>query len=229
MNQNESDDIEFRSPSLNYGEINAAQESSSFIEPYNGQGSSDWSSKAAPTAETPARYYFFPTWRSQLLRLIAYFVLCFLTVYASWYYPKLVIASPLFPIGRTMLYLYCPILILIPGFLLIRILLTMYNSKYIIDERGVEAQIGIVSSQLRQPRLRWEDIRGVEPIQTITERLMNIGTVVVGSAMNDSVEIVMTGVENPKAIQILINTERDRFMRDLKNGGIHVKHAVTSG
>ena len=89
----------------------------------------------------------------------------------------------------------------------------IYDSKFIIDERGVEAQVGLVSLNLRQPRLRWEDIRGVEPNQTLWERILGIGSVLVGSAMTNEVEIVMEGVGNPRSVQLLIGAERDKHLK----------------
>ena len=159
---------------------------------------------------SPVRYYFYPTWRSQLFPLIGYFFLCILAIKGSHYLPWSVIAGKLFTVGDTIYYLHLPLLVLLPGFILGKILIYIYDSKYIIDERGVEAQIGLVSLSLRQPRLRYEDIRGVEPNQTILERVLGIGSVLIGSAMTQDVEIVMEGVANPRAIQLLIGGERDR-------------------
>ena len=164
----------------------------------------------------PIRYYFFPTWRSQLLNLVGFFVLCIFGVIVSNSVPATVMPGSLFSIGDTTYFLHFPILILLPGAVLGKILVNIYDAKYIIDEHGVEAQIGLVSLNLRQPRLRWEDIRGVEPNQTIWERLLGIGSVLIGSAMTQDVEIVMSGVANPRAIQLLIGGERDRRLRELQ-------------
>ena len=159
---------------------------------------------------SPVRYYFYPTWRSQLFPLCGFLILSILAVKGSHYLQWTIIAGKLFSIGETTFYLYLPLLSLMPGFVLGKILIYIYDSKYIIDERGVEAQIGLVSLSLRQPRLRYEDIRGVEPNQTIWERILGIGSVLIGSAMTQDVEIVMEGVANPRAIQLLIGGERDR-------------------
>jgi hypothetical protein len=167
------------------------------------------------------RYYFYPTWRSQLLNLVGFFLLSALCVVLSRYFPILVLPGKLFQLDKTAVVLHFPILILLPGYLLGRVLIHVYDAKYIIDEGGVEAQVGLVSLNLRQPRLRWEDIRGSEPQQTIWERMLGIGTVGVGSAMTQDVEIVMKGVANPRAIQLLIQGERDRRMQELRNGSAH--------
>lgn len=164
------------------------------------------------------RYYFYPTWRSQVTNLFMFAVLSVLCIVASRTLPWLVIPGKLFSWNQTTVMLYFPLLSLIPLTILGKILIKVYDAKYIIDEGGVEAQVGLVSMTLRQPRLRWEDIRGSEPRQTLMERLLGIGTVEIGSAMKEDVEITMLGVANPKAIQLLIQGERERRMQDLRSG-----------
>lgn len=182
------------------------------------------------SADQPIRYYFYPTWRSQLVNLCMFFILSVIAIVVSKYVPLLTIKGSLFSLWGRTYYLHLPVLTLFPAAMLGKILINIYDAKYIIDERGVEAQIGLVSLQLRQPRLRWEDIRGVEPNQTIWERLLGIGTVLVGSAMTQDVEIVMAGVANPRAIQLLIGAERDRRLKQLQASGSTVaKHLALSG
>lgn len=173
------------------------------------------------------RYYFYPTWRSQIFALLFFFATCLACLYLSDYLSFTVIKGELFAIGGRKYYLHLPLLILLPGFVLGKILIYMYDSKYIIDERGVEAQIGLVSLSLRQPRLRYEDIRGVEPIQTLWERMLGIGGVMVGSAMTQDVEIVMEGVANPRGIQLLIGGERDKRLRQLQQDGSYRTVSMT--
>lgn len=165
------------------------------------------------------RYFFYPTWRAQLLQLIAFFAVCAMSIAVGKMIPALTIKGPLFSIGDNTVFLFFPLQILLPFAMLARILMKMYDSKYTIDVDGVEAQIGLVSLNLRQPRLRWEDIRGVEPNQTLFERILGIGSVLVGSAMTNEVEIVMEGVANPRAIQLLIGAERDKRLKELRRSG----------
>lgn len=185
----------------------------------------------APSAHQEAhiRYYFYPTWRSQLLPLVGFVLISMLCVYLSGLEALdfLTIPGPLYSSENKVFFLHLPILIVIPGFILAKILIYMYDSKYIIDERGVEAQIGLVSFSLRQPRLRYEDIRGVEPVQTLWERMLGIGSVMIGSAMTQDIEIVMEGVANPRGIQLLIGGERDKRLRELQREGVAATVAVT--
>lgn len=233
MSNDEFDDIDLEPVSLEFDESDAgfSKADAPVKEVY---GSAEAIEKhGSPLAraedEESIRYYFYPTWRSQLLNLCLLGLLFIVTVVVSNWVPALVVPGSLFSLGDTTYYLHLPILVLLPGAMLGKILINIYDAKYIIDERGVEAQIGLVSLNLRQPRLRWEDIRGVEPNQTIWERLLGIGSVLVGSAMTQDVEIVMSGVANPRAVQLLIGGERDRRLRELQasNSGL-LKQASTS-
>lgn len=182
--------------------------------------------------EQKIAYYFHPTWRSQLVNLFWYGVTCIVAVVGSnWDSLEKFVVLPgnLFPVGSTMLVMHLPLLALLPGFVLGKILFNAYNARYIIDESGVEAQVGLVSLYLRQPRLRFDDIRGVEPEQSLVERILGIGRVLIGSAMTAEVEIVMEGVADPRAIQILINKERDRRMKLLQGNGMMQRAALING
>lgn len=171
--------------------------------------------------EEPIRYYFFPTWRSQFFNILYFFITAVAAIYlsrefSSWF----IIPGELFKTDSTRYMLHLPFLVLVPGFFLGKILINIYNAKYIIDETGLEAQVGLVSLSLRQPRLRWEDIRGVEPKQNIWERMLGIGTVAIGSAMTNEAEVIMEGVANPRAIQLLINAEQTKRLQELKQVAI---------
>ena len=162
------------------------------------------------------RYYFYPTWRSQAANLLGFLITSILCIVVSKYAPILVVPGKLFSIGSTTIWLHFPVMILLPMSVLGKILINVYDAKYVIDEGGVEAQIGLVSFNLRQPRLRWEDIRGSEPQQTLWERMLGIGRVLVGSAMTQDVEITMAGIANPRAIQLLIQGERERRLNQIR-------------
>lgn len=178
--------------------------------------------------ESGISYNFFPTWRSQIINLLWFFLSSGMTIWVSRYIPKWVVMSgELFTTESTRYELHLPLLVLVPGFFLSKILITIYNSVYTIDETGIEAQVGLVSFNLRQPKLRWEDIRGIEPSQNIWERVLNIGTVKIGSAMTQEAEIVMEGVGNPKGIQLLVNSERAKRLEEMKQSGSALRHEVT--
>jgi len=178
--------------------------------------------------EKNIRYHLFPTWRSQLGNLLLFLLTSLVTISASNWVDWTIIKGELFSFNGTSYQLHLPILIFLPGLILTKILVRIYDSEYIIDGRGVEAQVGIVSFMLRQPRLRFEDIRGVEPSQTIIERLFTIGQLEIGSAMKEDVEIVMEGISDPRAVQLFLSEEIERSLRRITNSTINTGNIGTS-
>ncbi len=181
----------------------------------------DWSAKNVSRYGSPVdhyphtklRYVLYPTCRSQIGNITLFVLTCILTVAASKYVPKSVIHGKLFTIGSASFELYLPLLIFLPAILLGKILIRMYDSEYIIDGRGVEAKIGVLSMLLRQPRLRYEDIRGVEPMQTLWDRALRIGALELGSSVRDDIEIIMEGISEPREVQLFISGEIEKSLR----------------
>lgn len=157
--------------------------------------------------EVEITYVLYPTLRSQWGTMTAFVFTLLLSLEISALLPWTILHGKLFRIGSGALYLDLPLATILPAILLIRILIRNYDSKYFIDSRGVEAQVGLLSAALRQPRLRYEDIRGVEPYQTISDRIFGIGDLEIGSAMKEEVEIVMEGIADPRAVQLFIGAE----------------------
>ncbi len=173
------------------------------------------------------RYYLFPTWRSRLLQIAFFFLLSWLAITLSNEFPQYtIIRGQLFVIGKTEFMLNLPWLMLLPGVILANIILYIYNCRYVIDENGVEAQVGLVAMHLHQTRLKYEDIRGVKAVQSLWERLLVIGNVEIGSAMTEGVEITMVGVSDPRAVQVFIENERDKKIRQLMGDGHNVRSPI---
>ena len=70
--------------------------------------------------------------------------------------------------------------------------------------------VGILSARKRSVKIRYEDIRSVETMQTILERILNIGSVEVGTSATDAIEIVFECVDAPQEIQALVQKEKGR-------------------
>jgi len=165
--------------------------------------------------EVFVRYVFSPTFRSQIPQILLFLFSSLLCIELSDRFPILVLPGELIPFQDSRLILYFPILWLIPLYFCGRIFFRLYDQRYHIDARGVEAKVGLLSLQLRQPRLRFEDIRGVEPIQTISQRILNIGDLLIGSAMTEDVEIIMQGIADPVTVQKFLSGEIERRLESL--------------
>ena len=164
-------------------------------------------------AEVPALTFFFLTGLGSIA--FHYFV----SEKSSWS-KVLILKGRIFSTAETTYFLHLPLLTLIPAVILAGILIRVYDVLYVIDSRSVEAKIGLASFHFRQPRLRLEDIRGVEPRQNLWERLLGVGTVLVGSAMSEGVEIVMEGIDNPQAVLERINEAIDARLAEMGRGRI---------
>jgi uncharacterized membrane protein YdbT with pleckstrin-like domain len=152
-------------------------------------------------------------WRSQIGRLLAFAVLMAIGLGVSRVWPGSIISGELFHMGNAAVILRLPIALL-PGFCaLIFVIIPIFDAKLIMDKRGVEMESGILNFNYYLARVRYEDIRGVDLDQTVLERFLNIGSVSIGTAATEGIEIFMTGIASPRAVQELIQRERDARQR----------------
>lgn len=149
-------------------------------------------------------------WRSEISGLAVYFLLAFASIYLSPRMPVTVIDGKLFSIGSATWHLKLPLLFLLPTVALFSCIYRIYNVRYSIDPKGIEARVGILSLTQTTTRVRFEDVRGVEIDQTVLERILDIGSVQVSTAATYTVEVIMDGVAAPKEVQDMIQSERDR-------------------
>lgn len=89
---------------------------------------------------------------------------------------------------------------------LIKMLFVIYSTKYVVTNCRIIYITGLISVSIKEVRL--DDVRGVNLNQTILERLINVGSINIGTAATAETEISMTGVKSPKKIFDLINSYR---------------------
>lgn len=153
------------------------------------------------------------TWRSQLKVALLFLVSCPVTIYLSQLFPKTVIIGPLISLFGMEIVLYLPLLWFIPAGILLTGIINIYDVRYVVDTRGIETKVGILGLNQRIVRVRYEDIRSVEVMQTLWDRFLDIGTVQVGTAATGGVEVEFSGVAAPHEIQRMIQSERDKRQR----------------
>ena len=152
-------------------------------------------------------------WRSELKILVAFMVFGGLSVFLTRMYPNSVINGVLLKAGNTSIVFSLPLFWLIPCVPLLIGITRIYDVRYIIDSRGLEARIGILRLNQRIIRVRYNDIRSAETEQTILERVLNVGDVEVGTAATSDIEIIFAGVSAPQELQNIIQRERDRWLQ----------------
>lgn len=149
------------------------------------------------------------TWRSEIKRLLIFAVLCVVSYYLTQYFPGSIITGSLFSLFGYTLYLSLPLFWFMPLLAAGNAFFRVYNVRFLIDNRGIKSQTGILALRQRITRIRFEDIRSIETEQSILDRMLNIGDVEIGTAATGGIEIVFQGVAAPLEVQIMIQTERD--------------------
>lgn len=159
------------------------------------------------------------TWRSELRGVLLFLVFCVLAIVLSRAFPRSVVAGSLFTIGSIHFSAKLPLWWLPAFSMLVVSVARIYNVRYVIDARGVEAQVGRLSLHQRITRVRYEDIRSVEIEQTLMGRALNIGDVEISTAATGSVEIVLIGIAAPEEVQDMLQRERDSRQKIVKELG----------
>ncbi len=152
-------------------------------------------------------------WRSELSGIIFFLFSSVLAVWLSHTFPASVITGRLFSISSYTFYLSLPLLWFVPFITLVIVTARIYNVRYIVDSRGVEALIGRLSLNQRITRVRYEDIRSIETDQSLWERALDIGTVLISTAASSDVEVTLEGIAAPKEVQDMLQRERDSRVR----------------
>ena len=149
-------------------------------------------------------------WRSEIPRIAVFMAACVVSIYLSRIFPGSVIKGELIKLGSNTIYLSLPLFWLIPLGLYLDLLYRIYNVRYALDPRYLEARLGVLSLSQNIVRVRYEDIRGVETDQSVIGRALDFGTVQVGTAATGGMEIVLVGIGAPKEVREVIERERDR-------------------
>lgn len=149
-------------------------------------------------------------WRSEIGSLMIFFVSSIACIFISWRYPATVVRGRLFTIGDTTFFLSFPVFWILPFVILCWTMLKIYNVRYVVDSRGIEACEGIFAVNQRITRIRYEDIRSIETEQSITERLLDIGDLEMGTAAQADVEVTFHGIAAPHEVLGMVQRERDR-------------------
>jgi len=149
-------------------------------------------------------------WRSEISTAVAFILLCPVAYALTVYLPFTVITGPLIEIQGMVINLSLPLAIFIPAGVLFQGLYRIYNVRYLIDPRGLEARHGILSPNQMIVRIRFEDIRAMDVQQSVIDRLLDIGKMNISTAASSDVEIVMTGIGAPYYFRQVIQFERDK-------------------
>lgn len=149
--------------------------------------------------------------------ILLFFILTALAIYLTYLYPGSVQYIDLYPLIEKDIYLPIPLFFIIPLFLLSYIMHTLYDALYIIGEDYVRATYGLLSFNKTDVRLEFVDVRGIEINRGIYGRIVNTGTIHVGTAMREEEELFIINVYNPSQYRDLILKRRNYIEKGLAN------------
>jgi uncharacterized membrane protein YdbT with pleckstrin-like domain len=82
--------------------------------------------------------------------------------------------------------------------------ISRFRRDYTITDMRVIMRIGLISNNTSEIEL--QHIRGMNVRQNILERLLGIGTVLIISSADDTIEVVFEGISNPVRIKDMIRS-----------------------
>lgn len=139
---------------------------------------------------------FYRSVRSLWLYLLVFFGLCFISIEVAHNHPVTILDYELVLFGTT-LQIAMPLFALFPAVVLARLICVLYNDAHEIRCHHLLSVHGILSLFKEEVIAPYEVLLGVHVNQTLMERVLNVGTVFVGTAMTDRPEILMAGIANP--------------------------------
>jgi|GEM_PF-6123335 len=105
-----------------------------------------------------------------------------------------------------------PLLAFAPIFVLIKPYLSFLGGHRWMTPTGLYANMGVYQWERRDIDIPFEHIAGVSIEQNIIERILNFGTILIGTSATGDVEVSLHGVPNPKHYaQILDSGEEAHY------------------
>lgn len=148
------------------------------------------------------------SWLNNLTLGFAVVLSAVAAVYGAVVYPHFT-GIPL-PDGRTF-----PLVVFVPIALALRWLAIMLNTKMVLTPEYLILVTGVISWKQRSVRLEYNRIAEIEIVQTIPQRILGIGDVLVMPAgTGPDAAISMPGVSHPRALKDIL---------------LHRNHKVPSG
>jgi uncharacterized membrane protein YdbT with pleckstrin-like domain len=135
--------------------------------------------------------------------------MAFLAIVLSELFPWSIIEGELFKVGETSYRMALPLFWFMPLITIGTAIFRIYNVRYTITKRGIEFEKGIIELRIKLIRVWFEDIRTVQKNQTILERILDIGSIQIGTAATGTLEITLRGLAAPDEVLEMIQRERD--------------------
>lgn len=149
------------------------------------------------------------SWRSVLPGLLLFIVVSIASVPISNEYPILLLDFDLSLFGLPYR-VSMPILGLISAVLLARPLFLMYDCYHQVRCHHLRTISGRCSLRKNSVEIAYEDLRGVRVQQSLLERILGVGTIMIGTSITDQPKVRLHGIGNPSFYANIIMEFMDR-------------------
>lgn len=106
--------------------------------------------------------------------------------------------------------MFFPLSMLIIVLAVVRSISVWFDSSYCISPHHIYETTGRCSLKRQHVELAFEDVRGVRSEQSLLQRLLGVGAVVVWTASANAPAVIMRGIYQPDRIVSLIQARLDR-------------------
>ncbi len=146
------------------------------------------------------------SWLSLWPWLLCFFVVSLISIHFSRNVPLSILVVP-FEIFGTTYEAHMPLMGLILAFILARPMFLMYDTNHELRCHHLRTLQGRCSLNRQVVEISYEDMRGVRVEQPLLQRIVDVGTIVVGTAMTDEPKVHLKGIRHPEQFAHMI-TER---------------------
>ena len=165
-------------------------------------------------AQKLQRLFFMRSWRSLWPQMFGACVVSALVAWLSLRYSFFSLKMRL-PLEDGPMIVELPLFLLVFAVLIIRPILLRYNDLYELGEHHVYTISGRVSLRRERYEIPFEDLKGVRVRQSILQRLLNVGDIILWTALADKPEVVMHGLKNPEIPLKEMRSRIDKAILDM--------------
>lgn len=102
---------------------------------------------------------------------------------------------------------------LVPLGFLLTLLHYRFNNRYLLDDTNISRQEGRLSLCFRNPSIRYADIKGITVYQSFWGRILNFGSLELGTSANEGNELIIDQVKAPYYLAELIEALRRKNLK----------------
>lgn len=132
-------------------------------------------------------------WLQILLFCLSFFVISML----AYVFPGTLIKVSVGRIFGTDVGFIIPVLILIPIFIALKSVYNVFNTRYVLGMTSIIKIDGVLSPSSTSTELYYSNVRAMKIERGLVQRVLGVGSLIIGDLFSGDADINMNGVSNP--------------------------------